>query len=159
MNVVVALSLIATVSLVLVAQATLGTALPLLLDQEFAGAIPQARLALLASIPYVLYMILRGPIDALELWPHNTINLCLTLGLIVLLLFADPDRISPALALLIGLSFLGIASLLSWSRCIRRLRQQSTTSEPADDPESDQGRGTADEAPEIVQSGAPEPSA
>ena len=112
------------VFVVVVAEASLGFTLPLLLNQKFAGALPEARWALLSAIPFILYVVLRGPLDAVDVWPHNTVNLCLALGIVVLLLVAVPGKVSPSVALLVGMSALGLASVASWVWSLRRHRRR-----------------------------------
>ena len=119
---VLAAALLAAAAVVAVLEASLGLLLPALLDDRFAGTIAGVRWSLLGAVPYAAYIVLRGPLDALETWPHNAINLCVALGAIAALLRWGPPAMPTAAALLVGLAVLGAGSALCWSRCLGRLR-------------------------------------
>ena len=71
----------------------------------------------MASIPFVIHIILRSPIDALIKWPHNSINLTISLFLAIGLMWFNIT--SPAIALLFSLSLLAVLSAASWIFCLR----------------------------------------
>lgn len=77
------------------------------------------RWLLVGAFPYVTYLILRNPLDALSAWPYNSVNLWAGCsGLAALLWFGCP----PAVSLTAALTLVGCLSGLSWMRCSKRLR-------------------------------------
>jgi O-antigen/teichoic acid export membrane protein len=83
----------------------------------FLPAIPIFRLCLLGAIPYVVYVLLRNILDALDVKAINSRNLIITLSLLLVLCLIKSDVMSMALSLLASLTLLGILSL--WETQLR----------------------------------------
>jgi len=77
----------------------------------FVPAIPVFRMCLLGAIPYVVYVLLRNILDALDVRAINGRNLLITLALLLVLCFLRSDIMSMALSLVISLTLLGILTL------------------------------------------------
>ena len=77
----------------------------------FVPAIPVFRMCLLGAIPYVVYVLLRNILDALDVRAINSRNLLITLVLLLVLCLLRSDIMSMALSLSIALTLLGILSL------------------------------------------------
>jgi O-antigen/teichoic acid export membrane protein len=79
--------------------------------EAFVPAIPVFRMCLLGAIPYVVYVLLRNILDALDVRAINSRNLVITLVLLLALCLLRSDIMSMASSLLISLTLLGILSL------------------------------------------------
>ena len=77
----------------------------------FLPAIPVFRICLLGAIPYVVYVLLRNILDALDVKAINSRNLIITLALLLVLCLIKSDTMSMAISLLASLTLLGILSL------------------------------------------------
>jgi len=78
---------------------------------EFVAAVPVFRACLLGAIPYVVYVLLRNILDALDVRALNSRNLIITLVLLVTLCLLNTDIMSMAFSLVGALTLLGILSL------------------------------------------------
>jgi O-antigen/teichoic acid export membrane protein len=83
----------------------------------FLPAIPVFRTCLLGAIPYVVYVLLRNILDALDVRAVNSRNLIITLVFLLILCFLKPDIMSMSISLLASLTLLGILSL--WETQVR----------------------------------------
>lgn len=106
-------------------EATLGFLIPFFMGQSFLPAVDQSRWILLGAVPYVLYMVLRSPLDALTGWPHNSINLTLALTMALSLMWFGSFYITEPVALLFALLLLGILTSISWRRSVRFIAAKS----------------------------------
>lgn len=79
--------------------------------KAFEPAIPIFRACLLGAIPYVVYVLLRNILDAMDVRALNSRNLIVTLVLLVTLCLLRTDIMSMALSLLASLTLLSILSL------------------------------------------------
>ena len=79
--------------------------------KDFIPAIPVFRICLLGAIPYVIYVLLRNILDALDVRAVNSRNLLITLALLLVLCALRTDIISMASSLLVALTLLGVLSL------------------------------------------------
>ena len=79
--------------------------------KDFIPAIPVFRICLLGAIPYVIYVLLRNILDALDVRAVNSRNLLITLALLLVLCALRTDIMSMASSLLIALTLLGVLSL------------------------------------------------
>jgi O-antigen/teichoic acid export membrane protein len=85
--------------------------------KDFIPAIPVFRICLLGAIPYVIYVLLRNILDALDVRAVNSRNLLITLALLLVLCALRSDILSMASSLLIALTLLGLLSL--WETQLR----------------------------------------
>ena len=111
--------------IVLGLEATLATVVSLFMGQSFLPAVEPVRWLLLGAIPYVTYMVVRGPLDALKVWPHNSINLTLALATVVSLMWFGSAYITAPVALLLSLLLLGVLSILSWQKILKSIAEES----------------------------------
>ena len=79
--------------------------------KEFEPAIPIFRACLLGAIPYVVYVLLRNILDAMDVRALNSRNLIVTLVLLVTLCLLRTDIMSMAFSLLASLTLLSVLSL------------------------------------------------
>jgi hypothetical protein len=79
--------------------------------KEFLPAIPIFRACLLGAIPYVVYVLLRNVLDALDVRAVNSRNLIITLAVLMTLCLLRTEIMSMALSLLAALTLLSILSL------------------------------------------------
>ena len=91
-----------------------------LMTDSFAYSISSLRWLLIGIIPYVIYLIVRNPLDALSVYPYNSINLSISLAVIVLFLLITKDILFPEISILVGFGLLGGLSVLSWRRVITK---------------------------------------
>lgn len=89
----------------------------LLLGARYVDAIPTARAIAPAAIPYAMYLVLRNPLDAIAVHPHNTRNLLIAVALLWLLL--GPAHVGPAAAIGAAYTILGLLSVWDWWRLSR----------------------------------------
>lgn len=78
---------------------------------EFLVAVPVFRACLLGAIPFVVYVLLRNILDALDVRALNSRNLILTLVLLIALCLLKPEILSMAMSLVVALTLLSILSL------------------------------------------------
>src|SRR6185503_11509977 len=69
--------------------------------EAFTPAIPVFRMCLLGAIPYVIYVLLRNILDALDVKAINSRNLLITLALLLILCFLRTDIMSMSLSLVV----------------------------------------------------------
>lgn len=113
------ISLAASLVLVVAMEATLGPFARLILGAELAGGVAPARWLLLGSVPYVAYIILRGPLDSLSARPHAAINLGIALAVEVFWIAAGG---SPEVGMPAALLVLGVLMVDSWRRGLKAVR-------------------------------------
>lgn len=89
------------------------------LGPEFQEAIHLVRIILLGALPYVVYIILRNVLDAIDVRPWNTVNLLIALGLFCLLFFVMPQY-PAAPGLVAALVVLGLSSFWQGKRLLRK---------------------------------------
>ncbi len=115
-------SLLVTLVAVMGLHVTLAWLIPLVMGSSFTPAVPPARWLITGAIPFVVYTLLRDPLDAIAVWPYNTVNLSVTLLAVMGLLWGASGWISPAPAVAFGMLVLGALTLLSWRRAFGRAR-------------------------------------
>jgi len=99
--------------------------------KDFVPAIPVFRMCLLGAIPYVVYVLLRNILDALDVRAVNSRNLIITLVLLLVLCLVRTDTMSMATSLVLSLTLLGILSLRdTQARLGRRALAVSTPTVP-----------------------------
>ncbi|MFO7697377.1 MAG: hypothetical protein R6X16_09500 [Anaerolineae bacterium] len=98
-------------ALVLIAAARIWV--PYLLDSTTAEAIAIGRVCCAAGIPLSLHIVLRSPVDAASAFPHNAVNLLISLGIILAVLFAVPTA-NPAISVAVGSGVLAVLSWRAW---------------------------------------------
>lgn len=99
---------------VFVAELVLEPAVDLLLGPAFADAARASRWLVLGAVPYAVYSVLRGAVDGLAVWPHNSINLVVALAVLCALL--APGAVAAEVA--VPLAFIALAALTlrsTWS--------------------------------------------
>ncbi len=79
--------------------------------KDFLPAIPVFRACLLGAIPYVIYVLLRNILDALDVRAVNSRNLIITLAVLMTLCLLRTEIMFMALSLLAALTLLSILSL------------------------------------------------
>lgn len=99
---------------------SLGLWLPWLMGEAFLPALPELRWLLPAAIPYVVYIVLRSPLDALALWPYNSVNLVLVVLVAGGLIGWGPAALPASLAVLVSMLALGGLSWVSWQYALAR---------------------------------------
>jgi O-antigen/teichoic acid export membrane protein len=108
------------VAILLVATLVLGAPLivRLLLGPEYLAAAEVTRWIAPAALPYAVYLVLRNPIDAVAVHPHNTRNLLLALALLWILL--GPAHAAAPVAIISAYALLGALTAWDWHRILRR---------------------------------------
>jgi len=94
---------------------------------DFVAAIPVFRICLLGAIPYVVYVLMRSILDALDVRPINGRNLMISLAVLVLLCLIQSGIIWMAWSLIASLTLLGALTL---REVYIRLRTPVSLSEP-----------------------------
>jgi O-antigen/teichoic acid export membrane protein len=93
----------------------------LILGDAFLPAVDVTRWLLVGTLPYVAFMTVRTALDAVEHWPHNAVNL--SLSLVVLVLLTQPIMDTPPVtASTLAFATLGGLSVRSWIGAMRRQR-------------------------------------
>lgn len=77
----------------------------------FVPAIPLFRICLLGAIPYVVYVLMRNILDALDVRPINARNLIISLSVLVLLCVVRSNITWMAWSLIVSLTLLGALTL------------------------------------------------
>ncbi|OLD92103.1 MAG: hypothetical protein AUG84_02165 [Chloroflexi bacterium 13_1_20CM_4_66_7] len=68
------------------------------------------------------YTLLRDPLDAIAVWPYNTINLGITLLGVMGALWFGSVWFSPAPGVALGMLLLGALTMLAWRRALGSAR-------------------------------------
>lgn len=97
----------------------------LFLGKDFLAAAATVRLVMLGAFPYLIYAILRNPLDALVIFPYNSINLSIVVLLMMGALYFADSATGCSAAILGGLVLLGLLTSVSWIRCIRAKQLES----------------------------------
>lgn len=92
----------------------------LLMGEEFLQAVPQIRWVILGAIPYVSYVILRNPLDAIEKWPYNSLSLIITLVILLGLIMLNNVLFTPQFSIFFSLVILGLLTLYFWAKRINQ---------------------------------------
>jgi O-antigen/teichoic acid export membrane protein len=100
----------------------MGWLIPLVMGRAFAPAVVPAHWLVTGAIPFVVYTLLRDPLDAIAVWPYNTVNLVVALASVLGLLWFGSARLGPAPAVALGQLILGILTLFSWRHALARAR-------------------------------------
>ncbi len=111
-------SLILVSSLFFLMKNILGT----FFGNDFLAATGIIKWIISGAFPYLIYAILRNPLDAMVSFPHNSLNLTIALGVILGALFFANSITGCIIAVLSGLSLLGLLTFMSWLRCINTNR-------------------------------------
>src|SRR5205823_10748717 len=113
-------SLLVTLVLVTALHATMGWLIPIVMGRAFAPALVPAHWLVTGAIPFVVYTLLRDPLDAIAVWPYNTVNPVVALAGVPALLWLGSPWLSPAPAVALGQLLLGVLALWSWRRAPTR---------------------------------------
>jgi len=90
-----------------------------LLGESFSPAEPLVRVLLLSSVPYGYYVVVRSALDSLATWPHNSINLTVSLAVLLVFLQMGTSVGAEAAGVCVGLVVLAALSYRSWHRVVR----------------------------------------
>lgn len=116
--------LLGSLTLSTVLAATLAVILPqvtyTLMGPSFPVAVEQSRWMVVAAVPYVAYLVLRNPIDAVAVWPYNSVNVSITLIFTVICLIGLSSYMSPQICMFAALMLLGILSGVAWSQSLSK---------------------------------------
>ena len=85
-------------------------------------SVPLTRIISIGVIPYVFYLLYRNPLDAISRFPWNSVNLLISLVLLITWTMLSHSLISYAMAYASSSVLLGILSSITWNR-INRLIQ------------------------------------
>jgi O-antigen/teichoic acid export membrane protein len=113
--------LVLALAIAVLLELMVGVVVPLFMGPSFSRAIPYVSWLLLGSVPYVLYTVLRNPLDAVTEWPYNSINLIITIVVLIVLLLLRSPLLSPGVAMTIALCLLGLLTLWSWRRSLEQV--------------------------------------
>lgn len=89
------------------------------MGKDFLAAAEIIRWIIIGSFPYMIYAILRNPLDALAVFPYNSLNLTIVLLLILGSLYLANSLTGCLAAIWGGLFLLGLLTAFSWFHCIR----------------------------------------
>ena len=87
------------------------------MGNEFQLNVSRYKYLIISVIPYIIYIVLRNPIDALVVSPYNSINLFIALLTVVALLFYGSVMIDIQLSMILSLLVLAILTIFSWRKC------------------------------------------
>jgi O-antigen/teichoic acid export membrane protein len=118
------LSLLGSLILILGLFFLMENILGIFFGKDFLAAADITKWIISGAFPYLIYAILRNPLDAMVSFPHNSLNLTIALGAILGALFFVKTITGCIIAVLSGLLLLGLLTLMSWLRCINANQQQ-----------------------------------
>ncbi|PHR27864.1 MAG: hypothetical protein COA36_07850 [Desulfotalea sp.] len=106
------------VSFVLTGCAYVGydTIIAIFMGEEFLLNVIRYKTIVISFVPYVVYIVLRNPIDALVVRPYNSMNLFITLLTVVLLLEYGSAMIDIQLSMILSLFMLASLTIVSWRK-------------------------------------------
>ena len=87
----------------------------LFFSESYAAALGSARVLVLALLPAVVYLLYRNPIDAVSVFPYNTVIMLVSFGLMVAGFCLAKTEMQYAWAFFGAVSFRGVASLCCWN--------------------------------------------
>jgi O-antigen/teichoic acid export membrane protein len=111
-------SLLGSLALVTALSLFMSDIIGIFFGKDFLAATEIIRWIILGACPYLVYAILRNPLDALVVFPHNSLNLSVVLILMLAALSFAKTTTGCIAAILAGISLLGLLTALSWFRCI-----------------------------------------
>jgi O-antigen/teichoic acid export membrane protein len=112
-------SVFVSICLVVGFQLTLSLIVPLWMGESFNQAVDVSRWLLWAAIPYVFYIVLRNPIDAVATYPYNSINLTIVFIISTGLMWVFYPLVLPQIVIFLALIVLGVLTIVSWLRSIK----------------------------------------
>jgi len=113
---VLGLAIAASVAMVVAVEATLGPFVGMILGPRMSGGASSARLLLPGAVPFVIYIVLRGPLDAVSSRPHGAVNLAIALAFESSWLAAGG---LPEIGVTMALAILGMLMMASWNRAFK----------------------------------------
>ncbi len=92
---------------------------PAIMGKDFSAAVSSLNVLVLSSVPYVFYLMLRTPLDAVSKVPYNSLSLSAAFATVAVLIWLG-NVICAELAILIGMTLLGSLSIASWHLALHR---------------------------------------
>jgi O-antigen/teichoic acid export membrane protein len=111
-------SIILSGVVVVLLQLTLKIIVPFWMGDAFIEAVRVSRWLLWAAVPYVIYIVLRNPIDAITTYPYNSVNLVFAFGFVMIAIGMGASILEPQLAMFLAMALLSVLTLISWQRSL-----------------------------------------
>jgi O-antigen/teichoic acid export membrane protein len=118
-------STLVAICIVIGFQLTLNLIVPLWMGESFNQAIDVSRWLLWGAIPYVIYLVLRNPIDAVATYPYNSVNLMIVFITSVTLMWFSHELVLPQAVMFLALVALSVLTIISWLRSITSEEQHA----------------------------------
>ena len=93
---------------------------------EFLLSSEQVKLLMWGGLLYVVYVVLRNPLDAISHRPYNSANLSVTLFLVCFLIYLGTE---PVTSLILGMLLIGSLSYCSWIVATRKEKKSNSASD------------------------------
>lgn len=92
----------------------------ILYSNEYTEQLNIAKILLITLIPRAQFLLLRNPIDAISVRPVNTISLCLSFLIMLLIMFFSNSVTLMAWSFVISDLVLAVLSMIFWSFMVNR---------------------------------------
>lgn len=119
--------LVLSVAVVLVVGLGMSFFIPLFFSAEFLPALLVSRILLLSIVFESIYLLLRNPIDAVSTFPYNTVNLMISLGVLVVLFSLAHSAVAFAWAFFAATVLKSVLSFGAWQMC--RIKMKTTSND------------------------------
>lgn len=120
----ISLSLLGSIIIVAILYLFMDIIITYAFGPDFLAATDTIKWILPGAFPYILYMILRNPLDAMSKFPYNSINLSVVFVVILGSFYFVNSLYDCVIAILVGLIMVGIMTSLSWLHCIHKVESQ-----------------------------------
>lgn len=92
----------------------------ILYSSQYVNDLNIVKILLLTLIPRAQFLLLRNPIDAISVKPYNTINLIISMVIMIIIIMLSKSSLSIAWAFVISDGVLCILSFINWKQLIRK---------------------------------------
>lgn len=92
----------------------------LMFDADFLPSADIIRITALSILPNAIYLLYRNPLDAISVYPYNSINLFISFLFMTVFMMISPNIIICSWGYVLGYTVLGLLSYMSWRKALKQ---------------------------------------